>query len=341
MPEELPTISTVHNVPAERTPIHVLKRGDPGREGVPVGPRALSALLPDDVPELPADVSNPRTRLAEWLTKPDHPLTARVWVNRVWQNHFGRGIVATPNDFGRNGAAPSHPELLDYLANEFVRNGQRTKPLHQLIVLSSTYRRSSTASDSAASRRLDPDNRLLGHFPRRRLAAEEVRDAMLAVAGRLNGKASGPSVTVPVEADLTRLLYDPLQWKVTPDETEHDRRSIYLLAKRNLQMPFLQVFDQPDAQVSCPRREASTHALQALELLNGKLANHLAEAVAERLGRDCGADRARQVDRAFWLTAGRLPTAREKELALTFLQTQPLKEFTLALFNLNAFLYVD
>jgi hypothetical protein len=341
LPEELPTISTVHNVPAERTPIHVLKRGDPGREGAPVGPRALSALLPDDAPELPADVSNPRTRLARWLTNPDHPLTARVWVNRVWQYHFGRGIVATPNDFGSNGTPPSHPELLDYLANEFVRNGQRTKPLHRLIVLSGTYRRSSVAPDVAASRRLDPDNRLLGHFPRRRLAAEEVRDAMLAAAGRLNHKAGGPSVTVPVEADLTRLLYDPSQWRVTPDEKEHDRRSVYLLAKRNLQLPFLQVFDQPDAQVSCPRREASTHALQALELLNGKLANHLAEAFAERLVHDCGTDRVRQVDRAFRLTAGRPSTDREIKVALTFLETQPLKEFALALLNLNAFLYVD
>jgi hypothetical protein len=297
--------------------------------------------LPADVPELPAALPNPRTRLAQWLTNPDHPLTARVWVNRVWQYHFGRGLVATANDFGSNGAAPSHPELLDYLANEFVRHGQRTRPLHRLIVLSSTYRQASVAQDAVASRRLDPDNRLLGHFPRRRLTAEEVRDAMLAAAGRLNRKTGGPSVTVPVEADLTRLLYDPKQWQVTADAKEHDRRSVYLLVKRNLQLPFFQVFDQPDAQVSCPRREASTHALQALELLNGKLANQLAEALAERLVQDCGTDRARQVDRGFWLTAGRPPTAREKELALAFLETQPLKELALALFNLNAFIYVD
>jgi hypothetical protein len=341
LPEPLPTISTVRNVPAERTPIHVLKRGDPGRKGARVGPRVLGALLPGDAPELPADVPNPRMQLARWLTSPDHPLTARVWVNRVWQHHFGRGIVATANDFGSNGLPPSHPDLLDYLADEFVRSGQRTKPLHRLIVLSSTYRRSSAAPDAALSRRLDPDNRLLGHFPRRRLAAEEVRDAMLVAAGRLNRKTGGPSVQVPVEADLTRLLYDPLQWRTTPDEREWDRRSVYLLAKRNLQLPFFQVLDQPDAQVSCPRREASTHPLQALELLNGKLANQLARALADRLGRDCGTDRARQVDRAFWLTTGRPPTAREKEVALAFLETQPLKEFALALFNLNAFMYVD
>jgi hypothetical protein len=168
-----------------------------------------------------------------------------------------------------------------------------------------------------------------------------VRDAVLAVSGRLNRKTGGPSVTVPIEPDLTRQLYDPSLWRVTADEKEHDRRSVYLLARRNLQLPFFQVFDQPDSQVSCPRREASTHALQALELLNGKLSNRLAEALAERLVRECGADHARQVDRAFALTMGRPPSAREKELGLAFLESQPLKEFALALFNLNAFIYVD
>jgi hypothetical protein len=360
LPGPLPTISTVRNVSNERTPIHVLKRGDPDRKGARVSPRPLSVLLPDDAPELPADLPNPRTRLARWLTDPSHPLTTRVWVNRIWHYHFGRGLVGTPNDFGVNGARPSHPELLDYLAGVFIENGQRTKQLHRLILLSNTYRQSSVGvpalaglpdedrlkpglqrADSALGRRLDPNNQLLWSFPRRRLAAEEVRDAMLVAAGRLNRKQGGPSVLVPVEADLVRLLYDPAQWSVTQDEKEHDRRSIYLLAKRNLQLPFFQAFDQPDAQVSCPRREASTHALQALELLNGTLSNRMAEAFAQRLQRECGTDPARQVERAFWLTAGRPPTAREKELALAFLAKQPLKEFALALFNLNVFLYVD
>ncbi len=341
LPEPLPTISTVRNVPQERTPIHVLKRGDPERKGPVVHPRPLSLLLPEEVPELPDDLPNPRTRLARWLADPAHPLTARVWVNRVWLYHFGHGLVATPNDFGINGARPSHPELLDYLAEEFVRHGQKTKHLHRLILLSSTYRQASASRNAASGHRLDPDNRLLWCFPRRRLSAEEVRDTLLAVSGRLNLKQGGPSVLVPVEADLVRLLYDPAQWSVTADEKEHDRRSVYLLAKRNLQLPFFQAFDQPDAQVSCPRRESSTHALQALELLNGKLSNRLAEALAQRLRRECGADRARQVDRAFQLTTGRPPAPQEKDLALAFLEKQPLKEFALALFNLNAFLYVD
>jgi hypothetical protein len=164
---------------------------------------------------------------------------------------------------------------------------------------------------------------------------------MLSVAGLLNLKAGGESVIVPVEKDLVDLLYDPTQWKVTADEREHDRRSIYLLAKRNLRLPFGQAFDQPDLQTSCPRRETSTHALQALELMNGKTANRLADAFAERLEREAGTDHAKQVDLAYLLAAGRAPTAGERDLAIGFLQRQPLREFALAMFNVNAFLYVD
>jgi hypothetical protein len=288
---------------------------------------------------MPPGTKNPRAALARWLNEPDHPLTARVLVNRLWQYHFGQGIVATPNDFGVNGSRPSHPELLDHLANDFIANGRRLKPIHRLIVLSSAYRHS--FAPTARGRRLDPDNRLLGYFPRRRLGAEEVRDAMLAVSGALNRRAGGPSVLVPVEADLVNLLYDPSQWEVTPDRAEHDRRSVYLLAKRNLPIPFTRVFDQPDAQTSCPRRESSTHALQALELLNGELSNRLALTFAERLTRECGPDPQKQVERAFRLVAGRPPSVEERAVALRFLQGHPLREFTLVLFNLNAFLYVS
>ncbi len=338
-PEPLPTISTVKN--GERTPIHVLRRGDADKKGVPVGPRALSVLLAKDAPELPPDVEKPRTELANWLNDPNHPLVARVFVNRIWQGHFGKGIVATANDFGVNGAAPSHPELLDWLANELVANGRRVKPLHRLIVLSSTYRQSSIAADAAAVKKLDPENRLLTQFPRRRLSAEEIRDSMLSVSGKLNLITGGPSVMIPVPKDLTILLYDPASWAVTLDEKEHDRRSIFLAVKRNLQLPFGQVFDQPDAAISCQRRESSTHPLQALEWLNGTLSNRLADGFADRLKRECGDDRGRQVERAFWLTAGRTPTPRERDVAMEFLNAHPLREFALALFNVNAFMYVD
>ena len=164
---------------------------------------------------------------------------------------------------------------------------------------------------------------------------------MLAVSGRLNVKAGGPSVLVPVESDLVELLYKPSQWKVTADGGEHDRRSIYLLAKRNLRLPFMEVFDQPDLQVSCARRESSTHAPQALELLNGRLSNELAAAFAERLQREAPDDVARQVELAYRLATGRPPDDRERALAREFLSQQPLREFALAMFNLNGFLYVD
>ncbi len=334
LPAPLPTISTVKH--GARTPIHVLKRGDVEKKGALVGPGALSVLVPTDPVEFPGEAERPRIQLAKWLNRSDHPLVPRVLVNRIWQGHFGKGLVATPNDFGVNGAAPSHPELLDWLTNEFIANGRRIKPVHRLIVQSSAYRQG-----TAAVQKLDPENRLLSHFPRRRLSAEEIRDSMLAVSGKLNLKAGGPSAMVPVEADLVNLLYDKAQWLVTPDEAEHHRRSIYLAVKRNLQLPFGQVFDQPDGATSCPRRESSTHALQALELLNGKLSNKLAEAFAERLQRECGDDRAKQVDRAFRLSAGRAPTLRERELSLEFLRTQNLREFAVAIFNLNAFLYLN
>jgi hypothetical protein len=341
LPPPLPAICTVHDVEAERTAVHVLRRGDPDKKGRQVGPRLPRLVAPAGTAELPPDTPKARTVLSRWIASPDNPLTARVIVNRVWQYHLGRGIVETANDFGANGSPPTHPELLDYLASEFVAGGWRLKPLHRLIVLSSTYRRATQSADARAGLAKDGDDRLLWHFPRRRLSAEEVRDAMLAVSGRLNGKAGGPSVVLPVDADQVHLLYSPAQWVVTPDVREHDRRSVYLLAKRNLRLPFLEAFDQPDAQTSCPRRETSTHALQALELLNGKSANDLAESFARRLRREAGPDPTRQVERAYLLAAGRPPTVRERERAVRFLKDQPLREFALAVFNLNAFLYVN
>jgi hypothetical protein len=343
LPPNPPTIPAVHNDDAQRTAIHVLRRGSPQHPGAAVGPRPPSILVPDDTAALPADVERPRSRLAEWLTQPRHPLTARVIANRLWHYHFGRGIVATPNDFGQHGAPPSHPQLLDAMAHRLVSGGWRLKPLHRAIVLSATYRQSSAVpADSAGeARRVDGDNTLLWRVDRRRLTAEEVRDAMLAVSGRLNLAVGGPSVLVPVDQELVDLLYKPSQWEVTKDPRAHDRRSIYLIAKRNLRVPFLDVFDQPTLQTSCPRREASTHAPQALELLNGTLANELGRAFADRLRRESGDDREALVQRAFLLCTGRPPRDQEKQLALEFLRSEPLEEFALAMFNLNAFIYVD
>jgi hypothetical protein len=362
LPAPLPAISAVKHLEEQRTPIHVLYRGNAEKKEKQVGPRVLSALASATEPELSPEVASPRTFLARWLVAPDNPLTARVMVNRIWQRHFGRGIVQTANDFGLNGASPSHPELLDWLADDFVDGGWRVKRLHRLIVLSSTYRQASgeeTGGEESdkpkaesgpavaartlgrAARVVDPENRLLWQAPRRRLNAEEIRDSMLAVSGRLIGTMGGPSIIIPVESDLVNLLYAPSQWIVTAAVEEHDRRSVYLIAKRNLRLPFMETFDQPDAQTSCANRESSTHALQSMELLNGRLSNNLAESFARRLVHEAGSDPARQVERAYLLAAGRAPTREEARLAIAFLARQPLKEFALALFNLNAFLYVN
>jgi hypothetical protein len=202
-------------------------------------------LVPEDQPELPPDVAEPRTRLARWLTDAGHPLTARVIVNRLWQGHFAAGLVRTANDFGTKGDRPSHPELLDWLAATLVDGGWRLKPIHRMIVLSAAYRQSSRTDRAAGAAQGDPENRWLWHVRRRRLEAEEIRDAMLAVCGRLNHKVGGPSVMVRVDRELVDLLYKPSQWKVASNGTEHDRRSIYLMSKRNLRLPFFDVFDAP------------------------------------------------------------------------------------------------
>jgi hypothetical protein len=222
-----------------------------------------------------------------------------------------------------------------------VKNEWRLKPMHRLLVLSSAYRQSTQAPNAGAAAALDPENRLLWKFHRHRLTAEQLRDAMLAVSGRLNPAMGGRSVMVPVDPELVGLLYKPSQWEVTKDASEHERRSIYLIAKRNLRVPFLEVFDAPALQTSCPERESSTHAPQALELLNGRLANELAAAFAARLQREAGDDPPRITERAFQLAAGRSPTDAERTFAVDFLRDQPLKEFALAMFNLNAFLYVE
>jgi len=340
MPAPLPALFSVSNDAGKQSPIHILARGEYQKKGDRVGMRPLGVLVPEEMPEQPPSASDPRTSLAKWIVDPDNPLTARVLVNRIWHYHFGRGIVATPNDFGRRGARPSHPELLDYLANEFVSSGFRLKPMHRLILLSNTYRQSSERADAEAKKK-DPENILLWKFNRRRLEAEEIRDAMLSVAGTLNLKMGGPSVIVPIDKELVNALYKPSQWAVTADPQEHSRRSIYLIVKRNLRLPFMEAFDAPDALVSCARRESSTHAPQALELLNGTFANSQAEALAARLQGEAWTDRARLVDLAYRLVSGRPPNAKETRLALDFLRTQSMREFTLAMFNLNAFLYVN
>jgi hypothetical protein len=276
-------------------------------------------------------------------------------VNRIWQDYFGRGLVSTPNDFGRMGTRPSNPELLDWLASRFIEGGWRIKPIHRMILLSSAYMQSSISPIEKAAAEKDSENALVWHFSHRRLEAEEIRDAMLAVSGRLNLKAGGPSFMVPIDPDLVLMLKRPQYWVATRDKSEYDRRTIYMIYKRNLRLPFEDVFDAPDMLLSCARREQSTHAPQALELLNGQTSNDLAGAFAARILKERDTPAAR-IDYAWRLAAGRLPTADEKALALKFVgdagsgaaasgpaapDPAKVKEFALAVFNLNAFLYVN
>ncbi|MEO2010302.1 MAG: PSD1 and planctomycete cytochrome C domain-containing protein [Pirellulaceae bacterium] len=341
LPDPLPTIPSIRNVFAERTEIHVLRRGAWEHKGVLVRPRPPSVLVPSNLDELTTEDKNPRTALADWLVSPAHPLTARVIVNRIWQHHFGTGLVETANDFGTHGSSPSHAALLDWLTTEFTRDWQ-WKPLHRLIVLSETYRQEHNNMGAEEAREQDPQVRLLWQFPRRRLSAEEIRDTMLSVSGRLNSELGGASIMIPVDPALIERLYKPTQWKVTAYPGQINRRSIYLIAKRNLRLPFMEAFDAPPLLSSCPQRETSIHAPQALELLNGDVANELANAFADRLKLEAEGDPLRIARLAFRLALNRDPTVTEERLAMEYLlQQASLSEFALAMFNLNDFVYVQ
>ena len=290
-----------------------------------------------------------RTALAQWIATPENPLTARVMVNRIWQFHFGRGLVATPSDFGTRGRAPSHPELLDWLATEFVARGWSAKQMHRLMVSSATYRQSALAP--GATQEKDPENLLLARFSRRRMNADEIRDATLAVTGRLNPEMYGRPVVTPLgKEELQNLTQRPDDaWVVTADQRQHTRRSVYLMQKRTFRLPMMEVFDAPEAMLTCPRRESSTTAPQSLTLLNSSFtlaqARGMASDLAQRHPTD-GAAIAELWDR-FLLRA---PTDREHAGALALLRTQQsnsgsreaaLAELVRGMMNLNEFLYVD
>jgi len=345
MPLPLTAIYAVKNDPKLAAPPRLLFKGDYLAPGDAVGARPLGVLLPENAPEAPVTQDQPRTKLANWVADPANPLTARVMANRIWQFHFGRGIVSTPNDFGRMGARPSNQELLDYLANTFVEGGWKMKSMHKMILLSSAWRQSSSSSIEKLAMEKDADNDLVWKFSRRRLEAEEIRDSMLAISGRLNTKLGGPSVMTPIDQDLVRMLKRPQYWVATKDKSEYDRRTIYMIYKRNLVLPFMNVFDSPDLQSSCASREQSTHAPQALELLNGQTSNDLAQSLANYLKKEFATD-SQRIDTAWRLAAGRLPTLKEKTAAAKYMAEKPndpvrLKELALTVFNLNAFLYVN
>jgi hypothetical protein len=335
---------------AEPLPVRRLHRGELTSPREPVTPGLPAALLAAGSGPARAGVptTGRRAALARWLTAPDNPLTARVLVNRVWGWHFGQGIVRTPNDFGAQGEPPTHPDLLDWLARDFVEHGWDLRRLHRLILLSRTYRLASPASGPGMS--VDPENKLLWHFPRQRLEGEAVRDALLACAGTLNPRPFGPAVVPPLGRDeLTGLFDTRSKWPVTKDVAQHTRRSIYLLVRRTFVYPLFAAFDPPELMTSCPRRLQTVVPTQALALFNSPLAREQSAAFARRLLGECGPRPEALVPRAWLLAFGRDPTPEEARRARTFLERRTaarageaaLAELCLALFNANEFIYVD
>jgi hypothetical protein len=325
--------------------VRVAVRGDFRNPGDKIGPGFPSVLC--DGKDLSETAERPfvpqrRKALALWLTQPDHPLTARVMVNRIWQWHFGRGIVATPNDFGRQGDMPTHPELLDWLATEFVARGWSIKAMHRVMMLSNTYRMS--AAYDAGNAKTDAENHYLWRMNRVRLDAEELRDAVLASAGTLNAKMGGAPVIPPLAPDEVNALGDVTQWPATLDPAESLRRSIYMYVKRTFRLPMLDTFDLPDSTLSCSRRDVTNVAPQALALLNNEFVAARAREFAARL-RKTGDGPAAWVANGWQIALGRPPSAEERSRALAMLdepdKNRALTDFCLMLFNLNEFIYVD
>ena len=319
---------------------HILGRGEFTNRGEVVKP-GLPRALPG-APEIVEPGSGPfvpqrRKALAEWLASPANPLPARVMANRIWQGHFGRGLVATPNDFGRQGDAPTHPELLDWLAAEFTRKSWSVKSLHRLLMTSEAYRRSS--GPDTANAKIDATNAYLWRVNRRRLEAEEIRDTVLLSAGELNSKMFGPPVVLPLSKEEFLGIREPELWPVTLDADEHRRRSVYLYVKRSFKMPMLETFDVPDPTMSCARRESSTVAPQALAMMNGDFTRTYAAKMATRFaGQESGPG---AIESAWRQMLGRAPTAAERERAQQFLQRNSLTDLCWLILNMNEFLYVD
>jgi len=318
-PGALPTGSAMTDLGHEAPKTFVLYRGAFDRPKEEVAPGLMQMLYPAPLKLAPGSdkTSGRRTALADLLTDPQNPLTARVMVNRVWQHHFGQGIVATPSDFGLKGERPTHPELLDWLSDRFVREGWSLRSLHRLIVTSSTYRQSSAYREAAAQ--ADPANKWFWRFPRQRLEGEVIRDASLAVAGLLNPKMGGPSIFPELPAGMPTPRGG---WKVNAAAEERNRRSIYVFVRRNTRYPMFDSFDMPDPHESCSRRNVTTSPLQALTLLNSKQSMEWAQGLAGKVVAVAGVEPARQVDEAFRIAYGRLPDQAEQQRGLRFLREQ-------------------
>ena len=340
----------------------LLQGGSPESPGPKVTPGFPAVLCPPGESD-PAssgargETTGLRLAFAQWLTRRNHPLTARVIVNQIWQHHFGRGIVETPENFGKTGAAPSHPELLDWLAVDFMDNGWTAKRLHKMIMISTVYRQSSRQPPeerTSEAQAADPDNRLLWRMNLRRLEAESLRDAVIAVSGKLNPAMGGPSIMMSTRPDGLQTVSDK-----EPPESRW-RRSIYLLSRRSYPLTFLGVFDRPMVDISCTRRVPSTTPLQSLTMMNDEFVIESAGHFAERVGRIAGAEASaeRKIKTAYTVALSREPTAEEVRFGLDHLEKQeqlhrfanvPAEEAERAAFvtlvhmllSTNEFLYVD
>ncbi len=332
----------------------VLSRGNPHVPGEKVEPGFLTALG-GGTPRLAATSgteqhrSGRRTALATWIASAANPLTGRVMVNRIWQYHFGRGLVRTPSNFGSLGTPPTHPELLDWLTTQFSTGGWRLKTLHRLIVTSNTYRMSSAVNAVAMSK--DPENNQFWRFDMRRLSAEEIRDSMIAVSGQLNLTMHGPGVFPELSREVLESQSIPGNGWSTSSSEEQNRRSLYIHVKRSLVVPILAEFDFCDTDSSCAARFSTTQPTQALGMLHGDFAQQQATALAARLRREFPDNVPAQVRRGLRLAIGREPDPAlidQGQHLIESLQTQhdvsterALDYFCLMVLNLNEFVYLD
>ena len=319
-PSEPPKATGVRDIGRQAPPTYILGVGSHEAPGEEVRPGFLSILDPEpaEIRHLPhVDSSGRRTALAQWLADPENPLTPRVMVNRIWHYHFGRGIVATPSDFGLMGEPPTHPELLDWLTDEFIKSGWSVKHMHRLIMNSATYQQSSAYRDDA--HRADPLNRLFWRFTPQRLEGEVIRDAALAVSGMLHRQMGGPGVFPPLPAGAPTPRGG---WDTPDDPKDAQRRSVYVFVRRNARYPMLLAFDMPDTHESCARRTVTTTAPQALLMLNNDQFLGWARGFAGRVLETNGTDWGGGISDAYTLAFSRVPDGWEKDKALTFLDEQ-------------------
>jgi hypothetical protein len=346
----------------EVPPTHVMLRGLAANKGEEVSAAVPVVLTRQPLPfPKPNKTSLRRRTLAEWVGAPENPLTWRVMVNRVWQHHFGAGLVITPSNFGFSGAKPSHPELLDWLAGQFIASGGKLKPLHKLMLMSATYRQQSrlvvraSARDSGSQSGLkpelqtDPSNTLLTHMNKQRMEAEVIRDAVLAVSGKLNRKPGGSGIKPRIRAELLDASQRN-KWPVLATEgAEHWRRSVYIYVKRQLLMPSLELFDAPTTTDSCALRTQSTVPTQSLVMMNDEFIEEQAGYLARRAKAEAGETLPQIVERLFLLTLARRPTDLRLQQSLEFLQSREqasdketaLKDLAHVLLNSSEFVYIE